>query len=87
MPKPDDVPQGSNRAGAAAYQGAVEAVLAVVISIAFGYWIDTRLDSSPVGLLVGAVIGFGAMVLRLVRLGRALNPPEPDRTDESKREG
>jgi hypothetical protein len=40
----------------------------VPIAIGFGYWCDSYLDSAPVGLLVGAVIGFCAMLLRIVRM-------------------
>jgi len=60
------------RSQAKAYEGAFEAVAAVVIGALLGYWIDTRLDSSPWALLAGVVLGFGAMVLRLLRLGREL---------------
>ena len=63
-----------NKKGAA-YQGALEAVLAVLIATAIGYWVDTRLDSSPVGIFVGAAFGFVAMVVRLVRM-RSLFEPE-----------
>lgn len=52
----------------ATYQAAFEAVLAVPISTGFGYWIDHTYDTSPVGLGIGAVIGFAAMVLRLVKM-------------------
>ena len=58
----------------AAYQGALEAVLAVLIATGIGYWADTRLDSSPVGVFVGAAFGFLAMVLRLVRMRSLLEP-------------
>ena len=60
------------RRGLAAYQGAFEAVLAIPIAIGGGYWLDGRFDTSPILLLVGAAVGFGAFVLRLVRLGRQL---------------
>jgi F0F1-type ATP synthase assembly protein I len=60
------------RRGLAAYQGAFEAVLAIPIAIGGGYWLDGRFDTSPILLLVGAAVGFGAFVLRLVRLGHQL---------------
>lgn len=47
----------------------MEAVLAVPIAVGFGYWADTHFGTSPRYLLVGAVIGFCAFVLRLVRMG------------------
>jgi F0F1-type ATP synthase assembly protein I len=61
-------------AGSDAYQGAFEAVGSVLIACAFGYWVDTRWDTRPYGLLVGTIVGFAAMVLRLVRLGKELHP-------------
>lgn len=60
----------------AAYQGAMEAVGAIVISIGIGWWIDSRYGSSPYGLLGGAVVGFGAFVLKLMRMGQELNPSD-----------
>jgi len=61
-------------AGSSAYQGVFEAVGAILISCAAGFWIDRWLETAPVGLLVGVVIGFGAFVLRMVRLGKELHP-------------
>ena len=76
-----------NRRGALAYQGGLEAVIAILVGAAFGYWIDTLADTSPFGLLVGLVAGFGAFVLQMVRLSRKLeelrieeegdSPPKP----------
>jgi F0F1-type ATP synthase assembly protein I len=60
------------RRGLAAYQGAFEAVLAIPIAIGGGYWLDGRFDTTPILLLVGAVVGFGAFVLRLLRLHHQL---------------
>ena len=60
-----------------AYQGAFEAVFAVLVGAGAGYWIDRRFGTTPYGVIVGVVIGFAAMVLRLLRMGRDL-PPGPD---------
>lgn len=60
--------QAQHRAQASAYQGAMEAVFSVVIAVGAGYWADETFETSPLYLLIGAVIGFGAMVLRLVRM-------------------
>ena len=67
----------SSRAGSDAYQGALEAVGAVLIACGFGYWFDRSWDTRPWGLIVGIGIGFAAMVLRLLRLGQELNFDEP----------
>ncbi len=62
----------------AAYQGATEAVLAIVLATAAGYWADSSFGTSPLWLLVGATIGFAAFVLRLYRLGSLLNQAPED---------
>lgn len=73
-----------------AYQGAFEAVVAIPVAMGLGYWADTRFDTSPWLLLAGAVLGFAAFVLRLVRLGRQLqqlearDDPRPGRPSEGK---
>ena len=63
---------GLSKQQSASYQGAFEAVLAVPIAIGIGYWCDGQFDSAPIGLLAGTVIGFAAMLLRIVRM----RPPE-----------
>lgn len=55
------------RAGKA-YQRALEAVLAIPLGIGIGYVVDGRLESSPIGLLIGAALGFAAFVRRLVSM-------------------
>ena len=44
------------RKQAKAYQGAMEAVIAVIVAALIGYWIDGRMDSSPWGLIAGVVM-------------------------------
>ena len=63
----------SGRSGGGAYEGAFEAVGAILIATGFGYWFDQHYETTPAGLLVGAGIGFAAFVLRLVRLGKQLH--------------
>ncbi|MEM9175139.1 MAG: AtpZ/AtpI family protein [Myxococcota bacterium] len=63
----------SGRSGGKAYEGAFEAVGAILIATGFGYWFDQYYETTPAGLLVGAGIGFAAFVLRLVRLGKQLH--------------
>ncbi len=50
--------------------------MAVLLGAGAGYWIDLRWGTTPYGVIVGVVIGFAAMVLRLLRMGRNL-PPGP----------
>lgn len=59
---------GLGRRAAAAYQGAIEAVLAVVIMTGAGYWLDQRFETAPAFLLAGIVIGFCSFALRLWRM-------------------
>jgi F0F1-type ATP synthase assembly protein I len=46
----------------------VEAVFAIPVGVGFGWFADDQFESAPIGILVGAGIGFAAFVLRLVRL-------------------
>ena len=64
--------QQETRSQGLAYQASFEAVFAILICAGAGYWIDTRFETSPWGLLVGTVVGFASFVLRLLRLGRQL---------------
>lgn len=80
---------------ASAYQGAIEAVVAMVFCALAGWWIDGRLDSGPIGLFAGMGIGFAAFLVRLLRikaptLGKADLPPAPsadEDRDEDERGG
>ena len=76
----------STRAGGDAYQGAFEAVGAVLFACGVGYWVDGRWDTSPWGLLIGVVLGFAAMVLRLVRLGKEVHPEDSPGASDAKEE-
>ena len=73
----------SPRGFGSAYQGAVEATLAVVISVLIGVWADTKLDSSPAFFLVGLAVGFGAFILRLTRLLREAGRPDGESGERS----
>lgn len=73
------------RAGAA-YQAAFEAVFAILIGVGLGYWADTGFDTSPWGLIVGFALGFGAFVLRLVRLGRQVQASASEDAKSSEEE-
>lgn len=78
-------PHATKRSMASAYQGAIEAVVAMVFCALAGWWIDGRLGSEPIGLFVGMGIGFAAFLLRLLRiqaptLGRAVRPGETSET-------
>lgn len=59
--------------GGRAYEGAFEAVGAILIATLLGTWFDQHYETTPTGVLVGAGIGFAAFVLRLVRLGKQLH--------------
>ena len=61
-------PGDPGRRGARAYQGAMEAVVAIPIAMGLGYWADSRFGTEPILLLVGVVFGFATFVVRLVRM-------------------
>jgi len=60
--------RSGTRQMAAAYQGAVEAVLSVVIAAGAGYWADGFFGTTPTLFLLGLLLGFSAFCLRLWRL-------------------
>ncbi|HKK50810.1 MAG TPA: AtpZ/AtpI family protein [Myxococcota bacterium] len=72
----------SRSTGGSAYEGAFEAVGSILISTGLGYWFDQSQGTTPVGLLVGASIGFAAFVLRLVRLGKTLQAEQAEQAAE-----
>lgn len=72
MKAPQSERQLRFRRAGTAYQGAFESVFAILIGVGLGYWADASFGTSPWGVLAGLAVGFGAFVLRLVRLGRQL---------------
>jgi ATP synthase protein I len=67
---------GGGRGFGVAYQGAFEAVFAIVIGAGLGYAVDSRYATHPWGVLIGLGLGFAAFVLRLWRLGREFQAGE-----------
>ena len=61
---------------AAAYQGASEAVFAIIIATGLGYWADESFGTAPRYLLIGVVLGFVAFVLRLLRMRSLFDEPD-----------
>ena len=77
---------GQTRGQGAVYQGAFEAVIALLIASGFGYWLDGYFDTAPWLLLIGTAIGFASFTVRLIRLGRWMkneSSDESERSDES----
>lgn len=68
------------------YQGAFEAVGAILVTTLFGYWLDGYFDTSPVLLLVGIAIGFASFTVRLVRLGRWIEEQGAEHSKDSESE-
>jgi F0F1-type ATP synthase assembly protein I len=69
-----------------AYQGAIEAIFAIVIATLVGYWVDTRFGTSPRWLIVGAIVGFGAFVLRLTRMATLIEEARQEAEDAPARQ-
>ena len=74
---------GQGRRQGAVYQGAFEAVIALLIAIGLGYWLDGYFDTAPWLLLIGTAIGFASFTVRLMRLGRWMKGENSGDTDES----
>ena len=68
---------GEGRRFGSAYQGAFEAVFAIVVGVGVGYAVDRRFATDPWGIVVGLALGFAAFVLRVVRLGREFQANHP----------
>jgi ATP synthase protein I len=77
----EEVSDGRRIGGA--YQGAFEAVFAIVIGAGLGFAADRHFETDPWGILIGLALGFSAFVLRLVRLGRSVQEAERERRDDS----
>lgn len=69
----------------AAYEGAMEAILAILIAVGLGYWADQSFGSEPIGLIAGAVIGFAAFVLRLWRMNELVQQAAAEAETEPQR--
>jgi F0F1-type ATP synthase assembly protein I len=76
-------PQTDQQRMASAYQGAIEAVLAVVICALGGYWLDGRFGIAPWGIFGGMGIGFAAFMVRMWRLRALMNPAPKDSESEN----
>ena len=74
----------SGRQLGTAYQAALEAALAVVISAGIGIWADSDFETSPWFLLAGLGVGFGAFIWRLVKLSKEMTEAHSAKTDEEK---
>ena len=77
---------GQGRRQGAVYQGAFEAVIALLIAGGVGAWLDGYFDTAPWLLLIGTAIGFASFTVRLIRLGRWMkgeNSGDSAGTDES----
>jgi len=70
----------------------MEAVLVVPIAIGIGWGCDRMFDSSPIGMGIGVVLGFAAMLLRILRMrpseadleeNAAIPPAPPDPSEDS----
>ena len=70
-----------------AYQRALEAVLAIPIGIGIGAFADGRLDSSPIGLAIGAAFGFAAFVKRLISMRSLVEGAAPPGDDTDAKPG
>lgn len=54
----------------------MESVFAIVVGTGIGYWVDTKYGTEPRWLIVGAIVGFAAFVLRLARMAKLVGESE-----------
>jgi F0F1-type ATP synthase assembly protein I len=83
--EPETDKEREYRGQAAVYQGAFEAVVAILIAAGIGHWADRHFGTSPRYVLVGFAVGFGAFVLRLLRLRRYFDAAVDASRDQEKR--
>jgi F0F1-type ATP synthase assembly protein I len=75
-------PQTDQQRMASAYQGAIEAVLAVVICTLGGWWLERRLEIAPWGIFGGMTLGFAAFMVRMWRLRKLMTPPQSSQSED-----
>lgn len=81
-PSPREPSTPTAKTTARAYQGAMEAVLSILIGAGFGWWVDRELGTDPWGVVVGLGVGFAAFVRRLLRVRQAgAEPAEREESD------
>ena len=68
---------------ARAYEGAMEAAVALVAPVVLGYWLDKYFETAPIATVVGTVLGFAAMLLRLLRFARTFDPTGRNGSDRT----
>lgn len=61
----------------------MEAIFAILIAVGLGYWADSHFGTGPRYLIVGAVLGFAAFVLRLFRMGKLVEEASQSELDEA----
>lgn len=82
--RPARMPFRLSRRAGRAYQGVLEAVLAIPVGMGLGYGADYLLGIQPVGILGGLAVGFAAFALRLNRM-RVLLDAEVAREGQAER--
>lgn len=65
----------------------IELVLSVLVMGAFGRWLDQRLHTDPVFILVGVVLGAAAGFRQILRYTERLDRMSRDDEKRAKREG
>jgi F0F1-type ATP synthase assembly protein I len=81
-PKPDGTPSDADeeqrRLGIAAAGSGLQFAASVIVFVYLGQWLDRKLGTDPLFLLVGLVLGAGGSFYSLYRrLMAAQSPPKP----------
>lgn len=71
------------RSFASGYQAGLEAIFALIVAAGVGGWVDSRYETAPVFLLVGMAVGFGSVVLRLLRYQRQQEQAQEAQGDDA----
>ena len=64
--KPSGLGEGYRKAGP--YMGlGIEFAASVILCFVLGWWIDGKLDTEPIGALIGFLLGTTAAIINLIR--------------------
>jgi ATP synthase protein I len=67
QPETDGLKRTASPESSKAYKAATDFVAALVVGVFLGYWIDRWLGTTPIGIIVFMLLGFGAGFMNLYR--------------------
>ena len=79
--------QGSIQAGLYWSHQVTSMSLGLVFPVLIGWWVDSKFETKPAGIVVGALIGFALLMYRLLQMispnAPSLNQKQPTPPDDA----